>query len=125
MDEKVLFRTEGRAFYTDAELKKLGQVIGVFYNYLRDSERLELLWSDKAGYLLIPLEEGRHGGAKPRVIRDSGELVDALLEEISRDVAAEAGKRRLSRKEYPEYRRRVENYLAQLPEGCGQTPLLT
>ena len=123
MDERVLFRTESRSLYSDTEMRRIEQVIRVFYNYLRDSGSVELLWSDKVGYLLIPVDVARRrAGDGPRVILDAGSLVAALLREIERDVAAEAGKRRMTRKEYPEFQRRVRDYLDQLPEYAETAP---
>ena len=117
MDEKVIFRTDTHALYSDSEMRKLDRVIRAFYNYLRDSGRLELLWSDKVGYLLIPVDvERREAARPPRVIRTALELVEALLGEVALELAARSGKRRLSRKDYPEYQRRIEEYMAQLPE---------
>ena len=123
MDIRVLFRTESLSLYSDAEMKKIEQVIRVFYNYLRDSSSVELLWSDKVGYLLIPIDVmHRSAGDGPKVILNAGALVAALLQEIEKDVAADAGKRRMTRKEYPEYQRRVRDYLAQLPEYSCTAP---
>ena len=117
MDEKVIFRTDTHALYSDSEMRKLDRVIRAFYNYLRDSGRLELLWSDKVGYLLIPVDvERREAARPPRVIRTALELVEALLGEVALELATCSGKRRLSRKDYPEYQRRIEEYMAQLPE---------
>ena len=117
MDEKVLLRTESRFLYSPEEMKRFDKVIRVFYNYLRDSQNVELVWSDKVGYVLIPLDvDRRRAESGTKVILDAGALVEALLQEIAMDVACDAGKRRLSRKEYPEYRRRTQGYLEQLPE---------
>ena len=117
MDEKVLLRTESRSLYSPEEMKRFDKVIRVFYNYLRDSQKVELVWSDKVGYVLIPVDVDRRRAENgTKVILDAGALVDALLQEIAMDVAFDAGKRRLSRKEYPEYRRRTQDYLKQLPE---------
>ena len=117
MDEKVLFRTESREHYSAAEMKRIEKVIRTFYNYLRDSRRCELLWSDKVGYVLIPInrEKGK-SAVGPRMIRDAGDLAHAILEEISEEIAADAGKRRLTKKEYPEFERRIREYMIQLPE---------
>lgn len=124
MDERVLFRTESRALYSAEEMKKIEQVIRAFYNYLRDSRRCELLWSDKVGYVLIPINrDARSAPAGPRVIRDAEDLVNAIVEELSGEIAAEAGKRRLTRKELPEFHRRVREYLVQLPEYQDCIPL--
>lgn len=110
MDENVLFRTESRSLYTSDEMKRIEKVIRTFYNYLRDSRSCELLWSDKVGYVLIPLDvERRSASTEPRIIRNADDLVQTLLDGISKDVAADAGKRRLSRREYPEFQRRVRD----------------
>ena len=117
MDEKVIFRTDTHALYSDSEMRKIDRVIRTFYNYLRDSGRLELLWSDKVGYLLIPVDVDRREAARPPcVIRTASELVEALLSEIALELAARTGKRRLSRKDYPEYQRCIGEYMSQLPE---------
>lgn len=117
MDHKVLFRTNSKSLYSEKEMRKIEHVIRVFYNYLRDSNSVELLWSDKVGYLLIPIDADRRiAGEGPKVILDAGSLVASLLKEIEKDVAADAGRHRLSRKDYPELLRRTQDYLDQLPE---------
>ena len=117
MDEKVLFRTESREHYSAAEMKRIEKVIRTFYNYLRDSRRCELLWSDKVGYVLIPINRKKSAPLTgPRVIRDAGDLVSAILEELSSEIASDAGKRRFTRKDYPEFERRIREYMIQLPE---------
>ena len=117
MDEKVLFRTESREIYSAAEMKNIEKVIRAFYNYLRDSRRCELLWSDKVGYVLIPINREKEKSiAGPRMIRDAGDLVYAILEEISGEIVSESGRRRFTRKEYPEFERRIREYMIQLPE---------
>ena len=86
MDEKVLFRTESRSLYSAAEMKKIENVIRIFYNYLRDNKRCELLWSDKVGYVLLPINRAKNAPAEAsRVIRNAGELVSSILEEISNE----------------------------------------
>ena len=123
MDEKVLFRTESRSLYSAAEMKKIENVIRIFYNYLRDNKRCELLWSDKVGYVLLPINRAKNAPAEAsRVIRNAGELVSSILEEISNEVAYEAGKKRLTRKEYPEFRRRTQDYIVQLSEYAEHVP---
>ena len=123
MDEKVLLRTESRSLYPAAEMRQFDKVIRVFYNYLRDSGRMELVWSDKVGYVLISVDVNRRRAESgTKVILNAGTLVDLLLREIAADVAADAGKRRLTRKEYPEYRRRTKEYLDQLPEYSSAGP---
>lgn len=117
MDEKVLFRTESREIYSAAEMKNIEKVIRAFYNYLRDSRRCELLWSDKVGYILIPINREKGSSTvSPRMIRNAGDLVCAILEEMSGEIAADAGKRRFTRKDYPEFERRIREYMIQIPE---------
>ena len=95
MDEKVLFRKESRSLYTVAEMKDIEKVIRVFYNYLRDSERCELLWSDKVGYLLIPINRG---DGCPQIIHRADDLVRAIVDEISDEMAVNARRRKLIKK---------------------------
>lgn len=113
MDGKVLFRTEGRSLYTAAEMKDIAKVIRVFYNYLRDSERCELLWSDKVGYVLLPINRG---DGCPQIIQRADDLVRAIVDEISDEIAVNARKRKLTKREYPELARYISVYMVQLPE---------
>lgn len=117
MDEKVLFRTESREIYSTSEMKNIEKVIRTFYNYLRDSRRCELLWSDKVGYILIPINRVKSAPPTgPWVIQGAGDLVSALLREISKDVSGTEKEKRLSRKERVEFQRRIQDYMTQLPE---------
>ena len=117
MNEKVLFRTESRELYTAEEMKDIEKVIRVFYNYLRDSRRCELLWSDKVGYVLLPINRKNGDRAvSPRIIRSADDLVRAIISEISGELAVNSGKKRLTKKEYPELMRYVNDYMIQLPE---------
>lgn len=117
MDEKVLFRTESREIYSAAEMKNIEKVIRAFYNYLRDCRRCELLWSDKVGYVLIPINREKSAPPTgPWVIQGAGDLVSALLREISKDVAGTEKEKHLSRKEQTEFQRRIRDYMTQLPE---------
>ena len=72
MDEKVLLRTESRSLYSAEEMKRFDKVIRVFYHYLRDSQNVELVWSDKVGYVLIPVDVDR-----PRAERGTKVILDA------------------------------------------------
>lgn len=120
MDGKVLFRTESRSLYTAAEMKDIAKVIRVFYNYLRDSERCELLWSDKVGYVLLPINRG---DGCPQIIHRADDLVRAIVDEISDEMAINAGRRRLTKKGYPELAQYISGYMAQLPEYVDCLPM--
>ena len=120
MDEKVLFRKESRALYTAAEMEDIAKVIRVFYNYLRDSERCELLWSDKVGYLLIPINRG---DGCPQIIHRADDLVRAIVDEISDEMAVNARRRKLTKREYPELARYIRDYMVQLPEYIDCLPM--
>ena len=120
MDGKVLLRKESRSHYTAVEMQSIAKVIRVFYNYLRDSERCELLWSDKVGYLLIPINRG---DGCPQIIHRADDLVRAIVDEISDEIAVNAGRKRLTKRDFPELKQYISGYMVQLPEYIDCLPM--
>ena len=100
-------------------MEDIAKVIRVFYNYLRDSERCELLWSDKVGYVLLPINRG---DGCPQIIHRADDLVRAIVEEISDEMAVNAGRRWLTKRDFPELKQYISGYMVQLPEYIGCLP---
>ena len=107
MDRKVLVRDTADEFYARDEMKRIQKVIGVFYNYIRDSRTCELLWTNKLGYTLLLLDpDTRMARAQPKVIRSAEELVRALLGELHAETKDHPGNGM----------GQIYEYMAQLPE---------
>ena len=107
MDRKVLIRDAAEDFYSREEMKEIQKVIGVFYNYIRDSRICELLWTNKLGYTLLLVDPENHlARAQPQVIRSAEELVRALLGELYAETKDNPGSGT----------KQMHDYMAQLPE---------
>lgn len=79
--------------YTKEQLESIEKVKTVFANYIQNSKTLDLLWSDKLGYILITgiTKNMDDFVMQPEVITTAERLCDQLLYEIACDVLESRG----------------------------------
>lgn len=108
--------------YTQEQCKELDKVMAVFSDYLRDSKQLDLIYSDKFGYILLydSCTEADRQDLIPIVIDDAGELCDHVIMEMVNDVLrAEHVMHDLcdtTPKERKIIEDALEEYMAKIPE---------
>ena len=106
--------------YTETEKKELDKVRGVFSEHLRQCPDIELLWSDKVGYVWLAI------GLEPlyvdtgRRIESAEDLCRECLESIGMDVLYitdnDHGLENADPLERAEIRRRWNPFMDQLPQ---------
>ena len=79
--------------YTKKQLESIEKVKTVFAEYIQNSRTLDLLWSDKLGYILITgiTKNMDDFVMQPEVITTAERLCDQLLYEIACDVLESRG----------------------------------
>lgn len=107
--------------YTKEQEKEIRRVIRVFEGYLKDSPYLDLVWSDKVGFVLLKIStEHRSLEGESLVIEDAETLCEELFSEIALDVLLESGNDHESmaadEAEGAEIERRFLPFLRELPE---------
>ena len=107
--------------YTEEQKKELEEMVTAFGDYLRDSEYLELVWSDKIGYILLKISvSSRSIPLAPVIIEDGEMLCEELLCEIANDVLEYTGndhdRKNADPLERAEIRRRYQTYIEQFPQ---------
>lgn len=108
--------------YSKEQLKSIEKVETVFADYLKDCWTLDLLWSDKLGYLLITgiTKDMNNIVMHPEIIRDGERLCDQLLYEIACDVLESNGNFYDIYESSPQEKSLILNayhpYMSQLPE---------
>lgn len=100
--------------------EEIEKVRSVFGAYIEDSPYLELLWSDKLGYILMLIHRGTSEIMESRIITDAESFCRYLIREISQNALKAMGKDHdtyeLSSSERAEIRKELRPYLEQLPE---------
>lgn len=108
--------------YSKEQLQSIEKVKTVFEDYLKDCWTLDLLWSDKVGYLLVTgiTKEMNNIVMHPEIIRDGERLCDQLLYEIACDVLESNGNFHDIYESSPLEKELIlkayRPYMAQLPE---------
>ena len=107
--------------YTKEQKKELDEMVTAFGDYLRNSEYLELIWSDKIGYILLKISvSSRSIPLAPVIIEDGEMLCEELLCEIANDVLEYTGndhdRKNADPLERAEIRRRYQTYIEQFPQ---------
>ena len=107
--------------YTKEQKKELEEMVTAFGDYLRNSEYLELIWSDKIGYILLKIwVSSRSIPLAPVIIEDGEMLCEELLCEIANDVMEYTGndhdRKNADPLERAEIRRRYQTYIEQFPQ---------
>lgn len=107
--------------YTKEQKTEIERIAEVFGGYIRKSPYLDLVWSDKVGYLLLKISvEYRSLEGESLIIEDAETLCKELFSEIVQDVLFDSGNDNCSMAvdsaEGAEIERRFLPYLDQLPE---------
>lgn len=107
--------------YTKEQKLELEQIMEVFQDYLKNSQYVDLVWSDKVGYVLLKIsKEQRHLEGEPLIIEDGETLCRELFSEIVTDVLQYSGNDHCSRAVDPleaeEIERKFQPYLARIPQ---------
>lgn len=107
--------------YTKEQKKELDEIVAAFESYLKDSEYLELVWSDKIGYILLKISmSDRSIPLAPVIIEDGEMLCEELFSEIATDVLEYTGndheRENADPLERAEIKRRYEPYIERLPQ---------
>ena len=101
---------------------EIEEIIKVFSEYIKNSVRLELLWSEKLGYVLIEIDDLRREDPDYRCefITDGKKLCSTILLEIAYDVLEATGSGhsldRANAKEQKAILKELERYLQFLPQ---------
>ena len=101
--------------------KELERIITVFKDYIHASPHLDIVWSEKAGYIYLDLTPFETGQDPDAYLMETGEeLFEMLFSEISLDVfeltGNEDGLSCANPLEIAELKRRLEPFLLKLPE---------
>ena len=107
--------------YTRKQKAELEEMAAAFGEYLKSSEYLELLWSNKIGYILLKLSiPDRSLPLAPVVIEDGEMLYEELLIEIANDVLEYTGNEHDRANADPwereERKKRFHPYMEQFPQ---------
>ncbi len=107
--------------YTKEQKKELDEITEAFQEYLRASEYLELVWSDKIGYILLKINMSeRNIPLAPVIIEDGEMLCEELFNEIANDVLEYTGNEHEMKDADPlertEIKRRYQPYIEQFPQ---------
>ncbi|NBH15461.1 hypothetical protein D3Z36_15060 [Lachnospiraceae bacterium] len=107
--------------YTEEQRTELEEIIETFQTYLKDSQYLDLVWSEKVGYVLLKISmEYRHLEGESLIIEEGADLCRELFSEIVTDVLQESGNDHSSQAVDPleaaEIKKRFQPYLQRLPQ---------
>ena len=77
--------------YTQEQWNEIEKVIAVFSDYVHDSKQLDLIYSEKFGYILLydACAEVDRQDLIPIVIDEAGELCNHIITEIVNDILRE------------------------------------
>ena len=108
--------------YTKEEYESIEKVKEVFAEYIANFKDMDLVYSEKAGYVIlfgIRIEEGRLT-MDPIFIREGGQLCDFLLYEIACETMTRIGEfhdiHEATAEEKVIIKKAFEPYMVQLPE---------
>lgn len=107
--------------YSTSQKQEIEKAISVFKDYIQSSDYLDLVWSDKLGYLLLNINPPTQSvESEPLMIESGADICKAIFDEISLDVYEltknEDGSRNSNPLEKAEILRRIEPFIKQLPE---------
>lgn len=108
--------------YIQEQLSELNRVIEVFADYMHKSKQLDLIYSDKFGYILLydACTETDRQDLIPIVIDDAGELCDHVIMEMVNDVLRAGHVMNDLCDTTPQERKMIEDaleeYMAKIPE---------
>ena len=110
--------------YTEKDLCAIEKVKTVFCDYLRQAKGIELLWSDKIGYILfleIPKDMEEEFGVQPFIIKNAEVLCSYILSDIAYEYIETSPRTchdpyATSAEEREQIRALYAPYITQLPE---------
>ena len=106
--------------YSPQEKAEIERVINVFRDYIKDSTYLDLVWSDKIGYIYLIIDGLDRPHAEGRYVKSAEHLASVLLGDIETDVFLSTGNEHsledADYRELAEIDRRQKPFLDQLPE---------
>ena len=108
--------------YTKSQQKEIEKVMDVFHNYIKENHFLDIIWSDKAGYVLLDGIDAETNtiAMAPEVVTDSHQLCKSLIFFIICDALKAKGRTTDSLLWGPEekdiIREALKPYWEQLPE---------
>lgn len=108
--------------YTKEQKDTIEKVISVFEDYITQCSTMDVVWSDKVGYILLTGISTKRDDIcmHPTVLEDAETLCEQLLYEIACDVIQENGPFHDIHQSTPVVRKKIEDafhpYLIQLPE---------
>lgn len=109
--------------YTKQKQKEeIERVIAVFKDYIEPNPHIDILWSDKMGYVLFLDYMPQHDslGMLPELIRSPERLCSQLLYEAFHDFTKTLGDSHCpedaSVAEYIQFKKEMERYMDQIPE---------
>ena len=107
--------------YTAAVKSEIEHVTTVFKDYIKASPYLDLVWSEKLGYLLLDIDIVRNEiSSEPDVLESGENACELLLHEIALDVLlltkTENPLSNVNALEKAEILRRIAPFISQLPE---------
>lgn len=79
--------------YTKEQKQELERIISIFHNYILSNPYIDLIWSDKLGYVYFSniISEKCIIGAEPIIIRDAQTLCRQLFHELIYHALEQAG----------------------------------
>ena len=105
--------------YTQKQKSQIEKVRTVFSGYIQNSPYIDLLWSEKLGYLLLHIDPTKNTIEEDQIITSADELCAELFNEVATDVFQEAKREHFypdaDDDEIAEIRRRWQPYLDLLP----------
>jgi ribosome-binding protein aMBF1 (putative translation factor) len=107
--------------YSPEEKEEIENVIAVFSEYIKESAYVDIVWSDKLGYVFLNIDlDNLSIDMEPIIIESADEMVQELLYEISNDVM-DSTSHEHSLEEVPldlrlEIESRFRPYLEKLPQ---------
>ena len=108
--------------YSKEQLESIEKVRGVFADYIANSKYLDLLWSDKIGYILIVdiREDMKTIDSQPVIISDGAFLCEQMLFDIAYDTLESVGPVHYIYETSPSEQQLIKDacypYMEQLPE---------
>lgn len=98
-------------------IEKVGRV---FSDYIKNSASMELLWSEKLGYILMLIHRETSEIMESQVLTDAESFCRYMLGEVAQDVLKHMGKDHdayeLTETERTEIRKQLRPYMEQLSE---------
>lgn len=108
--------------YTKSQKEALDKVMEVFSDYLATNQTMDVIWSDKLGYIMLSGINGAQDfiGMQPEVLQDAATLCRHLLYEIASDVIQENGEFQdfhlIAPHIQEKVKQRINPYISQIPE---------